>query len=63
MSWHRETGPAGLVRLSRMTGSGAVPITIDEVRVLEGPNLYFPVPAAKLSISVEPLLGADRATR
>ncbi|HYG72672.1 MAG TPA: Mur ligase family protein [Actinomycetota bacterium] len=33
--------------------------TLVELRVLEGPNLYFPRPAIKLTIGVEPLLGFD----
>jgi len=34
-------------------------VVVDEVRVLDGPNLYFPRPAIKLTLRVEPWLGMD----
>jgi cyanophycin synthetase len=38
------------------------PVTVAEVRVLQGPNLYFPRPAIKLIISAPGYLSADEAT-
>jgi cyanophycin synthetase len=43
-----------------MTSAPAVAVT--EVRVLEGPNLYFPRPAIKVSLSVPGYLAADEET-
>lgn len=37
-----------------------VPVHADEVRVLEGPNLYFPRPAVKVTLSLPGLLDAGR---
>ncbi len=34
-------------------------VRLVELRVLEGPNLYFPRPAVKLTLDVSPLLRAD----
>jgi cyanophycin synthetase len=34
-------------------------VVVDEVRVLDGPNLYFPRPAIKLTLGVEPWLAMD----
>jgi cyanophycin synthetase len=34
-------------------------VVVDEVRVLDGPNLYFPRPAIKLTLGVDPWLAMD----
>jgi len=38
------------------------PVTVTEVRVLEGPNLYFSRPAIKIIVSCPGYLGVDEAT-
>jgi len=40
----------------------AAPVTVTEVRVLEGPNLYFPRPAIKIVVDAAGYLGADEGT-
>jgi len=47
---------------SRDTFSTAPPVTVTEVRVLEGPNLYFPRPAIKIVAALPGYLGADERT-
>ena len=42
--------------------SAAAPVTINEVRVLEGPNLYFPRPAIKIIADCPGYLSADERT-
>jgi len=42
--------------------STAVPVTVSEVRVLEGPNLYFPRPAIKIIVDCPGYLSADERT-
>jgi cyanophycin synthetase len=42
--------------------STAVPVTVTEVRVLEGPNLYFPRPAIKIIVDCPGYLSADEST-
>jgi cyanophycin synthetase len=37
-------------------------VSLRELRVLDGPNLYFTRPAVKLTIDVGPWLGARRST-
>jgi cyanophycin synthetase len=37
-------------------------VTATEVRVLEGPNLYFPKPAVKVTLDLSAYLEADRET-
>src|SRR5687767_9762908 len=37
-------------------------VTVSEVRVLEGPNLYFAKPAIKVSLHLPGYLAADEAT-
>lgn len=44
-----------------MTDVASAPAVLQEVRVLEGPNLYFPRPTAKLTVSVPGLLEAEPA--
>ena len=41
--------------------STAVPVTVTQVRVLEGPNLYFPRPAVKIIVSCPGYLSAQDA--
>jgi len=40
----------------------ASPVTVTEVRVLEGPNLYFPCPAIKIIVDAPGYLSADERT-
>jgi cyanophycin synthetase len=40
----------------------AAPVTVTEVRVLEGPNLYFPRPAIKIVLDAAGYLSAPEAT-
>lgn len=42
-----------------MTEQASTPVVLEEVRLLEGPNLYFTRPAAKLTLSVPGLITAD----
>ena len=39
--------------------SSGRPPSLVELRVLDGPNLYFPRPTIKLTLDVSPLLGAS----
>jgi len=41
--------------------SGVPPVSVTEVRVLEGPNLYFPRPAIKVIVCAPGYLGVDEA--
>ncbi|MCH8612542.1 tetratricopeptide repeat protein [Arsenicicoccus dermatophilus] len=43
-----------------MTHDASPPITVTEVRVLEGPNLYFPRPAVKVVLEVPGILELHR---
>ncbi len=49
----------GAVSGSEDSGRGVV---VREMRVLEGPNLYFPRPAVKVSLSLPGYQGAEQAT-
>ena len=40
----------------------AAPVSTREVRILEGPNLYFPRPAVKVTLDVRGLVHADKET-
>jgi cyanophycin synthetase len=40
----------------------AEPVTVAEIRVLEGPNLYFPRPAIKVIVGCQGYLGLDEQT-
>jgi cyanophycin synthetase len=40
----------------------AAPVTVTEVRVLEGPNLFFPRPAVKITLGCPGYLSAEEAT-
>jgi cyanophycin synthetase len=42
--------------------TSAPTVTVVEVRVLEGPNLYFAKPAIKVTLDLPGYLGADEAT-
>ena len=57
--WRRGGGAA------RVRGMSAEAVTVTEVRVLEGPNLYFTRPAVKVSLECPGYLAADeeRAAR
>jgi len=41
--------------------TGSPPVEVTEVRVLEGPNLYFPRPAVKVTLELPGYLAADEA--
>ncbi len=45
-----------------MTPEAPDPVQVREVRVLDGPNLYFPRPAVKVSLALPGYLALDRRT-
>ena len=53
---------AGGRRAARVRGMSAEAVTVTEVRVLEGPNLYFARPAIKVSLELPGYLAADEQT-
>ena len=53
--WRRGGGTA------RVRGMSAEAVTVTEVRVLEGPNLYFTRPSIKVSLECPGYLGGDRS--